>query len=238
MSALASEPSTRCALVDLSHDVWQDMLIHHWMPKPVIHDYISREQSAKFLEGGVSFQQVHVTIAGSTGTILQVPFQFHADGPDLATMPLEKLVDVPVVVIDAVGMPEIGPEVFDGQDDLAGKAVLFRTGQDRLWQTEEYYENTCYLAGATIKHLAKAGPALIGVDSKNTDCGTDQGKPAQHELLGAGMGVLTSLTRLDQLPKRGALLTVLPPRVVGMSSFPVRVVAVVPEGADTEGAGR
>ncbi|MGW5055327.1 cyclase family protein [Actinokineospora sp. NPDC004072] len=220
---------SRGRLVDLSHDVWQDMLIHPWMPKPIIRDFISREQSAAFLDGGVSFQQVHVTIAGSTGTILQVPFQFHADGPDLAAMPLAKLVDIPVVVIDAVGAPEIGPEVFDGHDDLADKAVLFHTGQSRLWQTEEYFDNTCYLAPETIKHLAGAGPALVGVDSKNTDCGTDQGKPAQHELLGAGMGVLTSLTRLGELPARGARLTVLPPRVVGMSSFPVRVVAELPE---------
>ncbi|GAA1953619.1 cyclase family protein [Amycolatopsis minnesotensis] len=216
-------------IVDLSHEVYEGMLTHPWMPKPTVTEYISREQSAGFLTGGVSFHQVQVTMAGSTGTVLQVPFQYYAEGPDLAGFPVEHLVDVPIVVVPAAGHPEIPVGVFADLGDLEGTAVLLHTGQDRLWGTSDYFEDTCFLAPETVDYLTEARPRVVGVDSKNTDSGADQGKPAQHRLLGAGIAVLTSLTGLGSLPRTGAALTVLPVPVAGAGSFPVRPVAVIEE---------
>ncbi|WP_336159395.1 cyclase family protein [Amycolatopsis sp. VC5-11] len=214
-------------LVDLSHVLYHDMPIHPWMPQVLVSEYISREQSAKFLADGVSFSMVQVTMPGSTGTFLQAPFQYHEDGPDIGSVPLNQLVDLPIVVVAAEGQDKIGPELFEECGDLAGAAVLVRTGHDRYWGTEPFYEHTCYLTAEAAKFLIDARPALVGIDSKSVDNGADQAKPVHHGLLGAGIVILTSVTRLERLPARGALLTVLPVPARGMGSFPVRAVATV-----------
>jgi hypothetical protein len=51
----------------------------------------------------VSFEIDALTLVGNTGTYLDSPFHFHADRADLARLPLQRLVDVPIVVVRAYG---------------------------------------------------------------------------------------------------------------------------------------
>ena len=75
-------------------------------------------------------------MVGNTGTYLDTPSHRYRDGSDLADLPLEKVAALPGRVIDAPGRA-IGPEAFAGVD-LAGRAVLLRTGWDQYWHTETY----------------------------------------------------------------------------------------------------
>lgn len=213
--------------VDLSHRIYDDMPSYPWTPVPSVSEWVTREQSGEFLAPGVSFHIAQINMAGNSGSYLNAPFQFHIDGPDVASLPLEWLIDIPVVVVEAPDRQEIGPDVFEGYDDLAGKAVLIRTGHDRLWGTKDFFRNSPYLTVDAVKHLIAAEPRIVGIDSQNLDNGKDQSKPAQNGLLGANILVMVSLTHLDQLPERGSALTVLPPPIAGMGSFPIRAVAVV-----------
>ncbi len=170
-----------------------------------------------------------LTLCGNTGTYVDSPFHRYDDGADLAGLPLDRLVDVPTVRVDvtgssslAVGARQLLPY------DLAGRAVLVRTGFDRHWGTDAYLRDNPFLAPDAVDLLVRAGAALVGIDSLNIDSIADLARPAHSGLLGAGIPIIEHMTNLAQVPVEGALLTAIPAPVRGMGTFPVRAVASIP----------
>jgi kynurenine formamidase len=99
--------------VDLSHPLEHEMTTYPGLPGPAITTYISREKSAQRLGTGVSFHIGRIEMVANTGTYVDAPYHFHAKGADVAAPLLERLVDVPIVVIRASGRAAISPEVLD-----------------------------------------------------------------------------------------------------------------------------
>ncbi len=213
-------------IVDLSHPVLDGMTTYPGLPAPKISVHIDREESAARLSGGVSFHVARIDMVANTGTYLDAPFHFHADGADCATLPPERLVDVPAVVIRAVGQPYVDVHHLGEVGELRGRAVLVHTGWSRHWGGPEYLSGSPYLTGAAASVLVEADVALVGIDSLNIDNTADLTRPTHQQLLGAGIPIVEHLTNLDQLPDTGARLTALPVPVRGMGTFPVRAVAV------------
>jgi kynurenine formamidase len=109
---------------------------------------------------------------------------------------------------------------------MKGKAVLVHTGWDRHWRTDTYSAGEHpYLTREAADYLAKAGAALVGIDSLNIDDDKDGSRPAHTILLGAGIAIVEHMTNLAALPETGFRFFAVPPRVKGMGSFPVRAFA-------------
>jgi arylformamidase len=53
-------------------------------------------------------------------------------------------------------------------------------------------------------------------------------RPVHTLLLARGVPVVEHLTGLSALPPAGATFTAVPPKVAGLSTFPVRAFAVLP----------
>ena len=167
-------------------------------------------------------------MVANTGTYVDAPYHFHANGADVAELPLERLVDVPIVVVRASGRAAIGPEVLDDVTALWGKAVLVHTGWSRRWGAPTYLAGSPYLTRGFAEVMVEANVALLGVDALNVDNVDDPARPVHHTVLGNGIPLIEHLTNLDRLPDQGARLTALPAPVHGMGSFPVRAVAILP----------
>jgi kynurenine formamidase len=146
----------------------------------------------------------------------------------VAELPLERLVDVAVVVVRASGRTAIGPEVLDDASALWGKAVLVHTGWSRRWGTPAYLSGSPYLTRGFAEAMVEANVALLGVDALNVDDVEDPTRPVHHTVLGNGIPLIEHLANLDRLPDHGARLTALPAPVRGLGSFPVRAVAILP----------
>jgi kynurenine formamidase len=215
-------------IVELSHPVSPDMPTYQGMPAPELTTYISREQSAARLGTGVSFHIGHLGLPANTGTYVDAPFHYHPELADIGELPAERLVDVPIVVVAAVGLTAVDVPSFGDPTRLAGTAVLVHTGWSRHWGTAGYATGSPYLTAGAVKLLVDAGIAVVGIDALNVDDTADLTRPAHSGLLGAGIPILEHLTGLDALPATGARLTALPPPVRGIGSFPVRAVAVLP----------
>jgi kynurenine formamidase len=153
--------------------------------------------------------------ADTSGTRLVAPSHLYADRADLAHLPLERLVNVSIVVIRVYAQREITADDLGDPGVLWGKAVLVYTGWARTPDLDRPF-----LADAAAGKLIDANVALVGLDS-----GIDE--PARRALLGNDIPIVEHLTNLDRLPEIGSRLTVVPPPVRGMASFPVRAVAVV-----------
>ncbi|MGH3901398.1 MAG: cyclase family protein [Pseudonocardiaceae bacterium] len=195
---------------------------------PAISTHTSREESAQRLAAGVLLHIGRIEMVTNTGTYVDAPYHFHADGADVAELPLERLVDVAVVVIRANGRAAIGPEVLDDASALWGKAVLVHTGWSRHWGTPAYLSGSPYLTRDFAEAMVAANVALLGVDALNVDNVEDPTRPVHHTVLGNGIPLIEHLTNLNRLPDHGARLTALPAPFHGLGSFPVRAVALLP----------
>ncbi|HVR91275.1 MAG TPA: cyclase family protein [Novosphingobium sp.] len=215
-------------LIDLSHDIEHGMETFKGLPGPHICDYWTREDSKANYDDGSSFQIGRIDMVANTGTYVDAPFHRYADGADLAGLALESLAALGGLVIrrpydDGLAT---GPEAFAGLD-VAGKAVLVATGWDRHWRIPAYFADHPFLTEAAALLLAERGAAFVGIDSHNIDDTRTRTRPVHTILLGAGIPIGEHLTGLDRLPDTGFRFHAVPPRVVGMGTFPVRAYGVV-----------
>lgn len=202
------------------------MTTYPGMPGPIITDYLSRAHSVGRYDPGTEFSIGRIEMIANTGTYLDTPFHRFEDGYDLAGLPLEKAADLLGVCVRSVG-PELGAEAVRDVD-VAGRAVLFATGWDRHWRTEDYGDPAHpFVSAGLVDALVKGGAALVGIDSVNIDDTRGGGRPAHTGLLKAGIPVVEHLTRLDQLVDTEFRFYAVPAMVRGLGSFPVRAFAIV-----------
>ena len=220
-------------LVDLSHAIEHGVVYYKGLPAPVICDYLSRDASRALYEPGTEFHIGRVELITNTGTYIDCPFHRYADGRDTASMPLERFVDQPTLVVRATARQGRGIDVaqISAQlvaSDVRGKAVLVHTGWDALWGTDAYFEGHPYLTEQAALWLRDAGAVLVGIDSFNID-NTDGGtRPVHTVLLREEILIAEHLCNLQLLPNAGFTFTAVPPKLVGVGTFPVRAFATVP----------
>ncbi len=214
------------SLIDLSHTVEDGMITYKGLPAPIICDYLSREASRKRYAPGTEFQIGKIEMVANTGTYLDSPFHRYPDGDDLSQLQLESLADLDCVVIRASDRPARAiDQVPIDLSALEDKALLFHTGWDAYWRTDQYFEGHPHLTATLAEQLVAARVALVGIDSFNIDSTDDGTRPVHSALLGAGIPIVEHLCNLAAIPDRGARFFAVPVKVKGMGTFPVRAFA-------------
>jgi arylformamidase len=216
-------------LVELSHRIEEGMPSYPGLPEPRIKTWMTHEESVSrgTYAPGTTFQIAVYELGGNTGTYVDAPFHRHPGGADLAGLPLEKLADLPGVIVKAAEEGPIGPEAFEGRE-VAGRAVLVQTGWARRWDGD-YFRSGPFLTAAACEYLVGAGAALVGIDCANIDSMSDTSRPAHTILLAAGIPIVEHLRGLDGLPEEGFRFFAVPPAIVGGTSFPVRAFVILDE---------
>ena len=243
---------TKSNFVDLSHTIEDGMVTYKGLPPPLISDYLSREDSRGRYAPGIEFQIGKIEMVANTGTYIDSPFHRYVTGKDLSGLALESMANLAGVVVRQVGVAERELELaaFKGVAtmaldspasdnraittaalanlDVKGQAVLFHTGWDMRWRTDEY-ANGChpYLTADAAEYLASAGAALVGIDSFNLDDTATGDRPAHSILLAHGIPIVEHLCGLRELPDSGFRFFAVPPKIRGFGSFPVRAFAIV-----------
>ena len=213
-------------LIDLSHTVEHGMITYKGLPAPIICDYLSREASRAKYAPGTEFHIGKIEMVANTGTYLDSPFHRYAHGDDLSQLKLESLANLDCVVIrvtDRCGRAIDRLPIR--MESLRGKALLFHTGWDVHWRTDQYFENHPHLTGELADQLVAAGVTLVGIDSFNVDSTDDGTRPVHSALLGAGIPIVEHMRGLAAVPDRGARFFAVPVKVKGMGTFPVRAFA-------------
>jgi len=204
------------------------MTTYKGVPGPVICDYLSRQASRALYDPGTEFHIGRIDMVANTGTYLDSPFHRYADGTDLAGLALERMADLPGVVVRRPfeqGLA-IDADAFAGID-VAARAVLVHTGWDRHWRTDAYLTGHPFLTEAAAAHLAAAGARLVGIDSHNIDDTGGGARPVHSVLLGQGVLICEHMTNLAALPDGDFRFYAVPPKVAAFGTFPVRAFAQV-----------
>jgi len=213
-------------LIDLSHTVEHGMITYKGLPAPIICDYLSREASRARYAAGTEFQIGKIEMVANTGTYLDSPFHRYANGHDLSQLKLESLANLDCIVVRVTERASraIDRLPFDIAE-VKGKALLFHTGWDAHWRTDQYFEGHPHLTGKLAESLVTAGVTLVGIDSFNIDSTDDGTRPVHSALLGASIPIVEHMCGLAAVPERGARFFAVPVKVKGMGTFPVRAFA-------------
>ncbi|MET0425340.1 MAG: cyclase family protein, partial [Actinoplanes sp.] len=226
---LPARSGPRLRHVELSHVIEDGMVTYPGLPAPTLSVHLSFANSRSSYAEGTEFSMDRIDLLGQTGTYLDSPAHRYDGGTDLAGLSLDRLADLPAVVVRTAGSGRRAVEAADIEPlVVAGHAVLLHTGGDLHWRTPEYAVDAPYLTGEAAALLVERGAALVGIDSINMDRMTPRGeRPAHTLLLAAGIPVVEHLTGLAELPPTGARFTAAPPRITGFGTFPVRAFATL-----------
>jgi len=208
--------------IELNHKIEHGMETYPGLSHVEVYDHFPRFDNNALIDG--------INLLGISGTYIDSPYHEDPNGERICDYPLEKLVNLPIVVVnkqDSRVAFEI--EDFDGLD-VSGKAVLLNSNHDRFFGKEEYGIDTPYLSVDAAEYLVKQGVALVGIDSPLVDnIGTsEESIPVHNILLSSGVVICEDMTNIAAAKGKNAYLTAVPPRVP-LASFPARVFATVYE---------
>jgi kynurenine formamidase len=192
-----------------------------------------------------------LSLGTHTGTHVDAPYHFLADGKRMDELALEQLVGRAVVLDLTSKQPRDAIEVHDMEDALSGdrhgsagsssspSILLLYTGWDRRWGTPEYHDHP-HLTRTAAEAIVRAGYRVIGIDAFSPDPtspmdpleSTDanevsevDGYPAHHVLLGAGCAIVENLTNLGRLVDDAWCVSLAPLKIGGGDGAPVRAFA-------------
>src|SRR3954463_9188361 len=154
-------------LVDLSHTITDGLVTYPGLPGPSITDHLSFEDSHQVYAEGTEFSIGRIEMISNTGTYLDTPGHRHRGGHDLSGLPLEKCALLPALVVEGESTGATGLAAFEGLD-VAGHAVLVRTGWDLHFGTDAYgAPEHPFLATEAAEWLADHGGPPVGLDPGN-----------------------------------------------------------------------
>lgn len=217
------------ALIDLSHTIESGMITYNGLPAPIISDFLSREQSRKNYSPGTEFHIGKIEMVANTGTYLDSPFHRYPYGKDLSELDLRSLANLDGLVVNCSGAKERGIDERALQDlAVEGKAVLFHTGWDAHWRSDDYFSGMHpFLTGSAAEYLSQRGAALVGIDSYNIDETQAGERPAHSILLAHDIPIVEHLCQLGELPLTGFKFFAVPVKVKEFGTFPVRAFGLV-----------
>ena len=169
-----------------------------------------------------------VRMSTHVGTHVEFPYHHRKDGMTAAEYPLDRLIGEAVLLDfshkerdEEITVAEIESVA---RDLRRGDIVLIRTDMHKHWKTPSGHDRPV-LAIEAARHLAGLGIHMIGTDATGLEVRGRDDQPVHQILFARDIAVIESLTNLDQLTKRRFTVFVLPLRVEGMDSCPVRVIA-------------
>lgn len=163
-----------------------------------------------------------VSLGSHTGTHVDAPYHFLADGASVDQLPLEILIGKcrVVEVSDRERVERAQLEAYDLRDDLR---LLIKTRMSGQLRQPQFQEDFVYLTPDAATYLVQAGIKLVGVDYLSVEKFGSKDFAAHHALLAAGVVIIEGLD-LSLVDPGDYELTCLPLLVAGADAAPARVV--------------
>jgi kynurenine formamidase len=199
----------------------------------------------KFNYAEHKFNLFELRINEHTGTHMDAPLHFSADGKSVAEIPVENLV-VPLCVVDIREKAAANPDSQVTPDDIKawisangplpkGCCVAMNSGWDAHVATDKFRnaddKKAMHFPGFHVeaaKMLIEDGNAVgIAVDTLSLDLGTSPDFATHYGWLPTGRWGLENIANLGALPAKGATLIVGAPKIRGGTGGPSRVFAMV-----------
>ncbi|WP_395733698.1 cyclase family protein [Prosthecobacter sp.] len=204
---------------------WKDISVPlrdgmiHWPGDPECH--IKRVVS---MDDGAVCNLTHLSMSAHTGTHMDAPRHFIADGMTMEQMPLEpvigrcrvfELLDCgDQITVDDLKKLKIAPR----------QRVLFKTrNSTRSWAMNEFDKDFVSIRADAARYLVDQGVVTVGVDYLSIGGFNKDGVETHQIMLGAGIWVIEGLN-LAEIKAGYYELICLPLKLEGADGAPCRVV--------------
>jgi kynurenine formamidase len=233
---LAPAVAASGAPADLTHELHPDF------PTFFGEQQFFLEQKFKYAEHKFNLNEWRVN--EHTGTHMDAPLHFSADGKSVAELPVESLM-VPLVVVDIRAKADASADAQLTPDDLKawiaangplpkGCCVAMRSGWDAHVATPKFRnvddQKAMHFPGFHLeaaKMLMEDGNAVgIAVDTLSLDFGPSPDFATHYAWLPSGRWGIECIANLGAVPAKGATLFVGALKVRGGTGGPLRVMAV------------
>jgi arylformamidase len=214
---LASGSSGQTAAwIDISVPIYSGMV--HWPGDPGVD--IERTQD---LSRGDAANVSKLELGAHTGTHMDAPRHFLADGAGLDEMPLDATIG-PARVIRIENPQAVLPEELEAHRLQAGERVLFLTrNSQRCWKSKQFFEDFVYISAAAAQFLVERRVRTVGIDYLSVGGYAHDGVETHRILLGAGIWLIEGLN-LSEVKPGVYDLVCLPLRVAGADGAPARAI--------------
>ena len=179
------------------------------------------------IEDGANANVSRMSIGVHTGTHVDAPFHFLADGTSIETLPLEVLFGAVQVIELGSDVDLITAEVIQSASLIQGVTrVLFKTRNSQYWARGETEFQTGFvgISADGAEFLVKQGIQLVGIDYLSI-APYKQSKPTHQILLQAKIVVLEGVD-LSQIKAGVYQLACLPLKLGGSDGAPARTVLI------------
>ena len=204
-------------LIDISMPIRPGMSLWPGDPELVI-------ERAASLDAGDSCNLTRIALSVHTGTHIDAPAHFLADGGTLDDMDLETLIG-PARVIEALGRGTIAADDVDRAAIRPGERVLFKTDNSNRLDEPGFLRDYVGVSEAAAERLAEIRPALIGIDYLSIGPYDHTNSAVHRALLGAGIVLLEGLDLSLVEPGEYELICA-PIRIAGCEGAPARALLV------------
>jgi arylformamidase len=172
--------------IDISVTLHDGMV--HWPDNPPV--VIQRQLDIS--KGDVANVSM-LSMGSHTGTHMDAPLHFLADGKGLDEMELEATMGR-ARVIEISDPVAVGVSELEDQDIDAGDRILFKTrNSNRTWADLPFDEDFVYVSAGAATHLVERGVRLVGVDYLSVGGFKSDGVETHTELLEAGIWIIEGL---------------------------------------------
>jgi kynurenine formamidase len=202
---------------------------------------IAKEWAVKIKESG--YQLWKLTIMEHSGTHIDAPLHFSADGASVDQLPVEQLM-APLCVVDITAKAKEDANAVVEPTDIeawisANKAIpkgacvamhsgwAAKVGSPEFRNTPDGAFAFPGFSKAATDMLAEMGVACIGVDTLSLDPGNSKDFAVHFSWLPSGRFGIENLAGLDQLPPAGATIFIGAPKIKDGTGGLARVVAVL-----------
>lgn len=164
----------------------------------------------------------HLALGSHSGTHLDVPRHFFAQGDSLDRLDLNTLIG-PVRVVAVRGQHPITVDVLQTLELGTAQRILFKTRNSHLWERPDFHPDYIALTASAAHYLVARGVKLVGIDYLSVDAYEANDFPVHRILLGANVLILEGLD-LRAVPAGDYELIALPLRVQDGDGAPARVI--------------
>jgi kynurenine formamidase len=238
---IATAPAAMAAghggVVDMTHVYDENFPTYFGAPG------VTREQPFNFADHG--FNLLNLQVNEHTGTHIDAPLHFSADGQSVDEIPLSNLV-CPLVVIHIHARAAENPDAQVTPDDLKawiatngeipdGACVAMhsgwggKTGSDAFRNADS--EGVMHFPGFHVEAaemlIEETGAVALAVDTLSLDHGPSADFATHYAWLPTNRYGIENLAGLDQVPAAGATLVVGAPSLRGGTGGPSRIFAMV-----------
>jgi arylformamidase len=200
--------------IDVSVPVRSGMV--HWPDNPPI-ELVRTMDMAKGDPANVS----RLSLGVHSGTHVDAPVHFLADGAGVDVIPLDRLLgEARVVELEA---PKIGAAQLRAVDPRPGERLLLKTRNSaRCWKTDQFLPDFVHVSLEGAALLAERRVRTVGIDYLSI-AGMEEGVPTHRVLLEQGICVIEGLDLSSVQPGSYELMC-LPLRLAGADGAPARVL--------------